>query len=67
MIAVVFFMCYDIFILAFSDGEMNNNTTWKMQGESGGGVFSGADLIGDISDHNPMMPTMGSYTGLLYD
>jgi hypothetical protein len=27
MIAVVFFMCYDIFILAFSDGEMNNNTT----------------------------------------
>jgi hypothetical protein len=38
-----------------------------MQGESGGGVFSGADLIGDISDHNPMMPTMGSYTGLLYD
>jgi hypothetical protein len=38
-----------------------------MQGESGGGLFFGADLIGDISDHNPMMPMMGSYTGLLYD
>jgi hypothetical protein len=37
-----------------------------MQGESGGGVFSGADLFGDISNDNPMMPMMGSYTGLLY-
>jgi hypothetical protein len=31
-----------------------------MQGEFGGGLFSDADLIGDISDHNLMMPMMGS-------